>query len=732
MTEDRRRLEIAQRTRAGLDEDLEDLRAELRTTLPEFEGRVRVLAEEIPEWARSAPDELRESFEFDDDQLYPDAALGPRLVAEAAAEVEGFVHEWFPAPGASEEEAADFGYRRPTLREFADRAEELLETLAELKDETTERADRADAILEEALDRDLTHLEDKRERDIDALEDLVGEGELDTGHGARQERADLWEEQRRRADHLSAIWEDFFLLVEDGEIYAHDGLDELRAMVQRACEGMEGAFPATGDYLPGGVLARVKSEAEEAARNSGTQPLMPGGSGSTNDNDKKGPGAGSMAERQEPRPGVDSPTEPGPPGGSEKGEAATQTGGTLPGPGAVDVGSGSRSGEGDGRSEDGQKPLDGGSGTDSGRFLRVGPEDGPPPEETPTQPAVSVGIGPEDEADDGGQAPTEPLAVEGRSEEGKDISAEQASGGETRLDLAAEADDEPVDESVEHDERTESSRHTSPTRQVDASDMADEVAEDMADEMAASREPRSDTADVGGAISEASDSPSGSSDISSEVPSDAPQSTPARGPGELVDVLKCLRIRSEWEKVGALEVVASLGPPALYVLGIVAVGLAHVAGLGGAPNPVEAWSWTKPAVAVAFVWLICAPLVMRWHPRWRGWSFDLVHEVDLREEAAVELYENGLEVGDDSRFVSLDEVRGTKVYRWGDSLQEDQFGWMLAIRLDTGESIEFVAEAGDAMAWEASDAEVVVPPADAWQMPGDALKTLRTAVNGKS
>jgi hypothetical protein len=254
MTDSRRRRDIARRTRQGLDEDLEDLREELRETLPVFERRIRNLAAKIGEWPKVQQSDVLAVFELPPHAALPETWIGPRVVAEAAGEVEAYVHEWLPHP--DDDRTLDLA--RPQLRRLGEETDALLDRLSEIATQVEAQRDPGHEQLDQQLDRILNYLDQCRESDIDALEDLVDQGQVETGHDARKERANLWEEQRKKADQVRQVWDELAQLLEDGTNYALDGLKDLAAMVQRTCEGIEGSQRDAGDYLPTDKLADAR------------------------------------------------------------------------------------------------------------------------------------------------------------------------------------------------------------------------------------------------------------------------------------------------------------------------------------------------------------------------------------------------------------------------------------------------------------------------------------------
>jgi hypothetical protein len=235
-----RRSEILQRTRVGLQEDIEDLRGQLLEALPDYEQRLRRRTDALPEWLVLPGARLRHLFHFSEDSVEPEAIVGPRCVALGAGRLEGFVEDWL-------EPATEELQREQIVAEYA----ALVAYLESLAAESRRVAAEADDKLERWRDGVLAQLDQRRANDVDALEELVQEGEVGRGGTARQEIADLWEEQRRRARDLQVAWAPIRELVEEGLEASQAGVDELRQMARRARQGLCGADDELAALLEG-------------------------------------------------------------------------------------------------------------------------------------------------------------------------------------------------------------------------------------------------------------------------------------------------------------------------------------------------------------------------------------------------------------------------------------------------------------------------------------------------
>lgn len=259
VTNSERRAEIARRTREGLDEDFQDMGAELADDLEEFERQIRRAAARAPDWISVDPSGVLELFRVEDETLPEDGFLGPRMVAIAAGVSEEFVGKWLPSE--PDEEPVEFD--EEAREEFERDLREVFAFLDDIERRTRLQAERAHVVLEEWMETNLAYLDELRENDIEALKELVGEGALETGPDARAERAQLWDEQRKRADELAEIWDALHDLVDAGVEETREGLEELEALVGRGCQGLAGSAPALEES--GIVREIIQGRADETS-----------------------------------------------------------------------------------------------------------------------------------------------------------------------------------------------------------------------------------------------------------------------------------------------------------------------------------------------------------------------------------------------------------------------------------------------------------------------------------
>ncbi len=614
MTDSRRRRDIARRTRQGLDEDLEDLRDELRETLPVFERRIRNLAGKIGDWPKVQQSEVLEVFELPADAALSETWTGPRIVAEAAGEVEAFVHEWLPHP--DDDRTLDLA--RPQLRRLGEETEALLDRLSTIATEVEAQRDPGHEQLDQQLDRILNYLDHCRESDIDALEDLVDQGQVETGHDARKERANLWEEQRKKADQVRQVWDELAQLLEDGTNYSLDGLTELAAMVQRTCEGIEGSQRDAGDYLPTDKLAearRLESLVED-----------------------------SDSEEQ--------------------------------------------------------------------------PELGETEEAAPTEAASDANLPPTVQLDD------KASQTDDASEPPAETASEESGEAQMTLEDATEVErPEPATGHGPAEEHREEPEQPEQSEQLESRD-GDAVAETPAPQEPAS-EPETEPDEGSDSIETAPERPG----AATEEPDRSGETSDTADSADSPETLQGIRIRRVWQQVPSLELIAAFGPPILFVAGVVVAGLLHASGLGGVPNPVVAWPWVESALVACVVWGVAAPLLLGWRPQWEGWSLHWVEREEVRRESTVVLESEHLVIAGSPLPIS--EVLKTSICRWGDS-DDDVKGWLLQVMISSGDQLDFIAPADSERHWEVSDAPLVEPPTDAWQLSPDALRTLAARVRDET
>ncbi len=767
-----RRAEIAERAREGVEEDLEDIRSALRADLKEYERRVHSNVQSPPEWTGLTAEQLRAPFEFSREDFEEPAWIGPRLVAILAGRVEQFVADWLPA----DREAGDVGFEPDEVESLEQEAAELIGRFDRLQPKIEQAGEDGHVILDELWETTLARLDRYREDEIDALEDLVGEGALDTGPDARQERAHLWEEQRNKADRLRERWEALHDLIDDGVDYAVHGLDDLRAMARRACEGLEGAYPtvaerevvervfeslsdvaAEADPPPTGEPDDVRNEetasdggydgADREDEPAGDQTAESESVSSDESADESGGRVGlrdEVVSDEEPAGDADTVTdeetakvdrdedeqeaveaEDEADGGENPASSDTvdqwlRTDAPAEQPGAADEGAASPEVDESGVDDTGDlSPTENHSATDEPDESEQG---------APTEPMITsagqVRAGDEDSSQEM-LAPDETAHHDGPSdsEEPSDTAFALEPGGDSSAVEADGQDDTPEDETV-----------GSSTKTSEAGKAVSESTAAQTEKRAPAGRGAAEMDEVGSGAVGGGDippDPTGGMDPV-EVPEVEPDEPPAvdepepaaeadsPADEELPDPLEvgCIRVRTEWTAVPWKSVLAALGPPVGFLVGLVAMCLLHLAGVGGIANPVAAWSWTEPAVAVAFVWCICAPMLLRWYPRWAGWTFQFVHEAEVRDDATLELEEEGFHL--DRIAFKWEAIQHFRIRRW-EAPDDDMIGWLLVVEPNYHDAIELIAPERDRRRWEEAEGAILEPPPDAWQIEAEAL-----------
>ncbi len=234
----RRRREILRRTRMGLHEDLDDLRDELNSDYQRFHRQFTTCHKDLPDWLDIPASELKAPFCLDDPPALQDCLVGPHAVASIATEFESLLHTWLGEEGTDTIPLWDGDNSDDGL---ADELSSFETMLLRADDEVQQRTEDGPEGLEQILESIVFELEDRRETDVEALESLIQDGSIDAGRNARREIAELWEEQRRRVDHLQSIWDDLLNLHHRGVSSTLDGLDEFRQFLHRLVDGLVGA-----------------------------------------------------------------------------------------------------------------------------------------------------------------------------------------------------------------------------------------------------------------------------------------------------------------------------------------------------------------------------------------------------------------------------------------------------------------------------------------------------------
>lgn len=608
--------------RRDLESEFERLRGELGTALERYEGRLAAICDETPDWLEVEASEIRGLFALEDESLEEPARLGPRLGAVLAGRVEAFFEEWvseLDAPESIDEDRASA---------LAAEARELDETLDRLAERIAEVVDERESSLQELEERGAETLEEKRQQDIDALEDLVDEGEVQTGPDAREERARLWEEQRRRSDALDETIDGIEWLLEIGAETSRAWIGELRNLLEEALRGFVRLEPGLeqAEEWPDELVARARDRATSPGERAGEQQ-----------------GRGATTRTTGRAADAETAPSPGPPVEMSDEEEA------------------------------------------SGPFLRK-----PPESDSASRPSRSnhprEGSGEAQEV-----APTEPL---------------DGSGPGVDTDVPATESEDVLEGGASGDGDDLSDDSDGPGEAPSGTERDSAVRSD-------STEPT---------VSEERSTGSG------EEPTSAGEAASTSATDDEVTIeTSCLRIESSWHRVETPTVLAAIGPPAAVIAAFLSMGSAHLFDLDGSINPIAVWPWVEHAVIVAFGWLVAAPLILGWRPRWEGWHFEFVAERETRDEKDLSLEEEALVIG--SIRLPWDAIQRAERMRW-EASDDSMRGWVLELEPTRFENVTFIASAGAGRRWSAADGPVIEPPLEAWQVDESTLEAIEGRIEG--
>ncbi|MFB6264410.1 MAG: hypothetical protein ABEL76_12430 [Bradymonadaceae bacterium] len=189
---------------------------------------------------------------------------------------------------------------------------------------------------------------------------------------------------------------------------------------------------------------------------------------------------------------------------------------------------------------------------------------------------------------------------------------------------------------------------------------------------------------------------------------------------------RAIRLRTSERPVPLPQVAYALGPPFVVLVAVAVAALLRVVGLGWMFASFLAWSWVEPVVAVSAIWCVFGPVILRWRPRFDGWRPYFARDVEVREEADLRVDADGLYL--DEQRIDADEIARGDLKRWGRDGAGEMFGWLLALDPPGGE-LTFVSPAADLESWQASNAPVVEPPGEAWQIESDVFDEFRRWVD---
>lgn len=701
----------AEPVRSDLHDELDDLRDELGEALRSFEGRLRGLSRQTPEWSVVGPGDIRELFDLPIDGSYEEARLGPRAVAVAAAELERFIDHWLA------EEPPESSPDATQLREFSDDAHAFVETLEVIGTTARRRADHAHRRLDDWRDSSFAELNELRESDIEAIQDLIEEGDLESGHDARVERATVWEEQRDRAAELTDYATTLHNLLEEGRDRTLAGLHGLADLFNRTCDALESLHPELADYRP--VNPDDIADTERAADTivAPTDILDDAVDASRRD-EAETPSTSDPASDAATRAGDEID-------GDQSNRHSSMPDDTIAEEGAPtrpdaqtphddDVASGA-----DNHAESPQVVRADASSSSSRPFLRT-----PPPER-------SNDDADDAEADDDARDRRTPTrdhetshelprrhdstfvdAAEGRSSS-DDSDTGHGLGLESSSDLQNDADDDPE------------SADTSSSLRI----QLDQTSADHANDVGASDSNHAFVRGNDGNDPAPIDTDASSSEQREQRQTDETRDNTSRetegtlAPSRPIDspvAAHATRFRAEWRRIPLTAVFAAIGIPALFVTAVTLLGVLHVAGDAIAPNPMRTWPWLESASVVSILWIAAAPPLLGWRVRWKGWRCELIRRTELREEAQLRLDNDGLLIHDIS--FPWRDLSGAAKFRF--ETAEGTRGWLLRIRTEHTVDIALVAPVDDDDAWMTTDIPRRSPPPDAWQIDTTTFRDL--------
>jgi hypothetical protein len=696
---------------------LDKMREELTDALKAFEGRILGLSRQTPDWSVLDPEGVRDLFVLPVDGNLEEARLGPRSTAVAAAQLESFIVEWLS------DDPPDDSPDAQQLRAFSDDAHAFVETLEVIETTARQRTERAHRRLDAWRDSSLAELNELRESDIEAIQDLIDDGDLDSGHDARAERATIWEEQRERAAELTDFAATLHDLLEEGRERTLVGIQQLAELFERACEVLESRHPELGDYRPigqdtaseldssmGDTIVAPTDILDDAVDASGQR------SSDTPDEAIVSDADDTIAEDGAPTR-TDTPTDATRPGGTDDAGDSTD-----PPPTGDDITDGpqpSDSAELDNDADDTAHLVrSDASSTSSRPFLRT-----PPPETERDGDAGTSNhdTGSETAEPDREQLPrrhdstfVDPAATDDDADTGRGLGLENSSdvqgeaprtdapSADTSASLAVQLDQAAADTNADD------AGHTSDSNQFVRGQQAPALDADESPSSDNHIEPPDDTAD---------DS-TGTEDGTPDVP----EPSVATGHAPPVDspvAGHCARFRSEWRPVPLSTIAAALAMPALLVTSVLVAGLLYTFGFPTS-NPLRAWPWLDSASVVALLWLVAAPPLLGWRVQWDGWSCRLIRHVELRQDGRLRLDSDGLMVHGLS--IAWRHIEQAELCRF--DADDGDLGWLLEITPRHSPPLAIIAAVESPDDWHDSEAPHRSPPDDAWQTDPDTFHHL--------
>jgi hypothetical protein len=243
-TDAEKRMDILEGALNSLNSDVEELREQLRATLPPYEKRVEEFVSQADNFELLDNQGLRRLFELETEG-YSGTLFGPRIVALLAEDVEAFVDRWLRASLDGERTVKS----REEAQAFQADYHRLRADLESLQEECKQLEASARQNLESEFEELLSELDTRREDDLGAVQELVNEGSLTPGQSAKHEKADLWEQQRRIAEQVQTFCDDISQHLSQGLATSLEGFAKLLDLLARSKQAMLGAHPKLSQHL---------------------------------------------------------------------------------------------------------------------------------------------------------------------------------------------------------------------------------------------------------------------------------------------------------------------------------------------------------------------------------------------------------------------------------------------------------------------------------------------------
>lgn len=697
-----------------LEGRFDTLRDDLLDALDEYEGQLKDQCQSLPQWLDLRFGMIWPLFKFGEDDLAPQGALGPRVVAIAAGWLQEHVECWVGSQGQTITHV--FVENEALVAKYKGDLKALAQDLEGVMLQGEDVAAHARGTLAQWRDDILVELEDERMQDIDAIERLVAEGSLEPGRDARQEIAQLWEEQRHMASALLRGWEPFDSLVSRGLEMARDGVEALQNLMEQMHDGMLDVYPPLDDGYTGQSIIPTSSKTDPflsehsdgvAVRDSGQNLFLMDNSAADDFDPYGSPSASGDEQEDEMLPFEfdnnfnDTPLSntPPPPIMFEDVDEH-DPGPTLPMMFADDDFS-------DDDVEMTSAPMiDFGPQTShTSSSMELDWEDEEEEVITPPTPERPPRKLPRPTVDTPAPS-TQPIRVPLATPKLRPR-VENQDAGPTLVPSAMQqpAPPEPLVETL----------LTVTKEQLNNTDSTAAKATPEA------QRPSVKTPEQPAPTAPAKPTPPAKKTASRHVSAGGP--TPIWIGDGVQTVVK--RVLDQLEPLGRLTFIVAFALPLIVVLGTLAVALASRLD-SSLPNPLLPSPNLVHVIGFALLmWLVACPWILRWQITWKGWKPSLWHNGQILEETDLLLDEQGLEIADDHLLWS--EVESWSVHKW-DDLETDMRGWV--IELTQGRRVfAFSAMSRDDESWRALKLPLAPTPSEAWRTGEQTFKRLAQALD---